>query len=549
MEQRNSVRDRQSLSSHSSGIAGKALEAQIKKHAPVLEMRRKTVDRRFRSKLRELGFDKEQSAVIPNVTAGAVIAAVSGGMPLHEVYREIETAGRQLAGLNVDPNRLAGALRAYINLAAVPGDPAVTSTVDQVRFGILWCLSSAYWAVHEQEIKTLFGLFRSTEDSMDLYPLIRRFVESMAAFFEASAGHVFLLSPSGDSWDLKGSTAAAATRASAASVPVVTSIKRKLQKPVEIPARSGGDLLLDAGWSRKWPYCWSVPMRVGGSFRGVVQLAFAGPRQMLPRDHELIAMASDQTLAAAERTQLIQNIAGREQRVFDLARQMLHIEEIERNRISRELHDDAAQSLALIRLQMEMIEQSMPPDAVEWRERLAEARTVTEKTIISIRGLLSELHPAVLDQLGLAAGLRQLVSRFSQGYACKVNLHVGKLPRLSPELEIVVYRLAQECLKNISKHSRANKVNISVSTADGLLRLNVVDNGVGFHVQEGLGRKKCFGLLGMRERVALLGGSFQVRSTPHTGDKNPGEKSGTDVDIRLPISVNSPSPAVQDVVR
>jgi signal transduction histidine kinase len=255
-------------------------------------------------------------------------------------------------------------------------------------------------------------------------------------------------------------------------------------------------------------------------------------------------------LAAAERTQLMQDIAAREQRVFDLAGRMLQVEEIERRRISRELHDDAGQSLVVIRLQMEMLEQSMPPDAAEWRERLAEARDITETTILHMRRLIADLSPAVLEQLGLAAGLRQLVNRFRQKHSIKVRLHIGKLPKLAPDFQIVVYRLAQECLKNISQHSEAKNVIISVTTSDRVLRLRVEDDGVGFHVQEGLNKKQCFGLLGMRERVALLGGNCHIRTTPQSGDaKVRVRNSGTVIDIQLPIPANSPSTSVQDVVR
>jgi signal transduction histidine kinase len=199
---------------------------------------------------------------------------------------------------------------------------------------------------------------------------------------------------------------------------------------------------------------------------------------------------------------------------------------------------------------MEMIEQSMPPDAAEWRERLAEARDITETTILHMRRLIADLSPAVLEQLGLAAGLRQLVNRFRQTCSCRVKLYIGKLPKLAPDFQIVVYRLAQECLKNISQHSAAKNVNISVSSTDRVLRLRVEDDGVGFNVQEGLSRKQCFGLLGMRERVALLGGSCHIRTTPQNGDsKLRAQNSGTDIDIQLPIPANSPSTSEQDVVR
>jgi signal transduction histidine kinase len=115
---------------------------------------------------------------------------------------------------------------------------------------------------------------------------------------------------------------------------------------------------------------------------------------------------------------------------------------------------------------------------------------------------------------------------------------------------MVVYRLAQECLNNISRHSQAKSVNISVSTADKVLRLRVQDDGIGFDVEQCVGKNKCSGLVGMRERVILLGGSCDIRSTLSSGNMGTGRKNpGTEVDIQLPIPGNIPSASPWDVVR
>jgi len=207
---------------------------------------------------------------------------------------------------------------------------------------------------------------------------------------------------------------------------------------------------------------------------------------------------------------------------------MMQIEEEERRRISRELHDEAGQSLLCIRLKLELLGKSAPQ---ELRAPLEETRKLTERTITEIRRIISALSPAVLEQLGLAAALRQLATRFRDVYPGQVRLHLprrlGALPR---EIEIAAFRLVQECFHNIAKHSQASTVNLSLHSSDGYLRLHVEDNGVGFEVKAALEKQSSFGLAGMRERVALLGGKLEISSRP---------KRGTRVSVELPAAKRS----------
>jgi signal transduction histidine kinase len=210
----------------------------------------------------------------------------------------------------------------------------------------------------------------------------------------------------------------------------------------------------------------------------------------------------------------MEDLAAREEQVRRLAEHMLHVEEVERRRISRELHDEAGQSMLCIRLALEMMEQALPPEAEPIRARLVETRDITERTILEVRRLIAALSPAVLEQLGLGAALRQLVTRFRAVHPARVRLHLSRLQNLPKKIELIVYRLVQECCNNIAKHSGASHVNLSAASADGILRLLVEDNGVGFHTEEALQRRDSFGLAGIRERVALLGGKFELESWP-----------------------------------
>ena len=156
---------------------------------------------------------------------------------------------------------------------------------------------------------------------------------------------------------------------------------------------------------------------------------------------------------------------------------------------------------------------------------------MTERTILEMRRLIAALSPAVLEQLGLGAALRQLVNRFQRLHtSCTVRLQLNKMGALPQQLETISYRLVQECFNNIGKHSAATNVNVSLVSADDVLKLIVEDNGVGFRIEEAEVKRESFGLSGMRERVALLGGQFQVES------RTEGPKKGTKISIELPIS-------------
>jgi two-component system sensor histidine kinase DegS len=257
-----------------------------------------------------------------------------------------------------------------------------------------------------------------------------------------------------------------------------------------------------------------------------MQFAFPKSYQWLPRERELLEAAAERCLRAAERARLMEDLAAREEQVRRLGEHLLQVEEMERRRISHELHDETGQSLLYIRLRLEMLEKSVPAEHADWATTLAETRNLLESNIVDIRRLIGALSPAVLAQLGLAPALRQLVSQLRRMSPARVRLQISRLGALPKPTEIMVYRLVQECCNNIIKHSSAERVNISLSSADGLLRLHVEDDGVGFRVEEALNKRDSFGLAGIRERVALLGGKFDIRSRPRWGTK---------IRIELPI--------------
>jgi two-component system sensor histidine kinase UhpB len=214
-----------------------------------------------------------------------------------------------------------------------------------------------------------------------------------------------------------------------------------------------------------------------------------------------------------------------EREIRRLEAQARSTEEEERRRIGRELHDEAGQSMLLLRLQLEMIERDAPEPL---RPRLAETRAIAERAVAELRRLVAALSPAVLERLGLKSALRHLAARFRKMHPAALRLRIpAPLDHLPVPTQEVIYRVAQECLQNIAKHSRATRVNLSLSAADKSIRLSVADNGAGFCAETARNQPMSFGLAGMRERAALLGGTLAVRSAPGVGVR---------ITLQLPLS-------------
>jgi signal transduction histidine kinase len=192
-------------------------------------------------------------------------------------------------------------------------------------------------------------------------------------------------------------------------------------------------------------------------------------------------------------------------------------EEEERRRIGRELHDDTAQSLVWLRLQLEVLEGQAPPAL---RGGLAQARAVTEQAVEDLRRTIAALSPAVVERLGLAAALRQLAARFGKRHPARVEVRMpAKFPEVSREGREVIYRVAQESLQNVLKHSGASRVKLLLRTADKSIRLSIQDDGSGFSSETASSKPQSFGLAGMRDRASVLGGSLQVASVPGKGSR------------------------------
>ncbi|HRA47046.1 MAG TPA: sensor histidine kinase [Thermomicrobiales bacterium] len=202
----------------------------------------------------------------------------------------------------------------------------------------------------------------------------------------------------------------------------------------------------------------------------------------------------------------------------DLASQVIRAQEDERRRISRELHDDTAQILFAQLLQVTSLKSIDTPNVQEIATML-ESSTVD--AIEGVRRLALELRPPALDDLGLEAAMTELCQRFQTTTGCEIDVQIeGQRTRLPPAIELVLYRVAQEALTNIGKHSRATNVEVRLARSETEADLTVQDNGIGFlpgRYTAGDGVGLGLGLFGMEERATLIGGTLRIESNPGGG--------------------------------
>lgn len=215
-----------------------------------------------------------------------------------------------------------------------------------------------------------------------------------------------------------------------------------------------------------------------------------------------------------------QRLEESEIRLRELAAFLQTVREEERTRIARELHDELGQALTALRFDLGWLRgKCSGPEGLgnPAAERVGAALGVVEQSIVSLRRISEDLRPAMLDSLGLAAAIEHHATQFTQrtGIPCHLRMNREEFD-LASNLATTVFRIVQEALTNVARHAEASEVTVVIDETENGIRLSVADNGKGFAAPTG---KKTFGVLGMRERAAILGGSLDIDSQPGTGTR------------------------------
>jgi two-component system NarL family sensor kinase len=235
--------------------------------------------------------------------------------------------------------------------------------------------------------------------------------------------------------------------------------------------------------------------------------------------HDIIDRVRDIT---RENERLFQRLIEGERRFRGLARAVWKVQEEERRRLARELHDGLGQSLTALTNQLERLQQRLAEsDAGEIAARLDDAVDIARLALNESRELSRLLRPPVLDDLGLPAALSWL-ARTLERTGLRVEITVGGLDeeRLDPEVETLVFRLVQEALTNVLRHAGVSRAQVALARTGGVLELRVSDDGRGFDLQAAFAGREAAtgsGLRGMRDRLELFGGRLELASAPGQG--------------------------------
>jgi signal transduction histidine kinase len=237
---------------------------------------------------------------------------------------------------------------------------------------------------------------------------------------------------------------------------------------------------------------------------------------------------TDRKIAELQSAQLEQSLQREALRV-ELFRRVVAAQEAERKRIARDLHDETGQSLTAIGMGLRGLAGRLSPRNKEALITLHKLETLTADSLKELQRLMTDLRPSHLDDLGLSAALRWYASKIQEHSLLhlRVDIH-GEECELDDAMKITIFRIIQECINNIVKHSQATHVNIHLHFEEKGVRISVYDNGIGFdrdEVQQRRTSRPSLGLAGMEERAALLNGSVTIQSRPGFG---------TEVEARIP---------------
>jgi signal transduction histidine kinase len=255
-----------------------------------------------------------------------------------------------------------------------------------------------------------------------------------------------------------------------------------------------------------------------GKILGIVMAAHSAPNAFTKDQIKLMEAVVKQAVVALQNAWLFEQVRSGRERLQQLSRHLVELQENERKYIARELHDETSQSLTSLKLGLQVIEQNAAGDG-QVTEQVTKLKSLADETLESLHRLAVNLRPASLDHLGLVDALTGLVESTRQRSNLIVHFKTMGSRQdalITDEIETSIYRIVQESLTNVVRHANAAHVDVILEWQDDKIVIIIEDDGIGINIQK-ISETGRLGLVGMQERAEMLGGRFVLESAPQVG--------------------------------
>jgi len=496
---------------------------------------------KWREKIaQEFDFDGRILVALEQLQLAAACTFICGKNDFKGLVESLSYHGSRLAKLQVDTRAVARSFELYLNVC----EPYVGSLFGERRAELMATLeafssacfvvvSGAYFDAKSEQNAALLSILDAELSAADLPSVFEQVLKITAKVFGASVG-VLMLKEMGSNrlqaraklgFDGDGDFSVEIGQGFSGAI-AASGVPDMVLDPSH-DGRVASEALRQAART-----LWGMPLNANGELIGVLVVGFTKPYEWLPTEREMMRAIADRSALAIDRRRMTEALREREVRIAELSGHLLRVQEDERKRISRELHDETGQALMVIRLYLGMLESTAAGrGSRSQKNKIRETVEVVDRTIEGIRRIIGRLSPLVLKELGLVAAIRKEAKDLAKNTGVRARVMVAEdMNRIDPEVEMVIYRVVQEALHNVAKHSHAKSVNIILNQDRERVRLLVEDDGMGFSTKTSNSRGNSFGLAGIKERVHSIGGEVRVTSA---------KDRGTRIEVTVPLSETS----------
>ena len=487
----------------------------------------------------EFDFDGRAMAALERLTIGTGFSIFSQA-DFVSFYNSLQHFGKRLAKLKVSARAVARSLQIYQELIdsylqkIFPPDrlPQVMAAMETLSWASYVAVSAAYADAQKIESDTLLSVLDAELSAGSLNALLERVLEIATHTFNANLGLILLKDGEQQLLRVQAQVGFPEVLDGLSSeTPIGEGFAGRIAltgEPAILPDLRASSETLGAFLQGRAKALWGVPLRSNDVVIGVLVIGFSRPYDWLPTERDLLRAVADRSALAIERAGMTDALREREARIAELSGHLLHAQEEERKRISRELHDETGQALMVIRLYLGMLESNV--GGRNARLKIRETLEVVDRAIEGIRRIIGRLSPLVLQELGLIAAVRKEAKDLAKSAGVKARVTVSAdFGRLPAALEMAIYRIVQEALHNVAKHSGATTVTIDLKREGEVVKLAIEDDGVGI-LPKLKPARQTFGMTGMRERMANVGGKLKVSSA---------RGKGTRIEVSAPVTDNS----------